>query len=128
MCDYSIEMYGSRPAREGERYQTTRFPSGTIGLTAPGHPETAVCLACDTALTVDGIHDDLRRAFGLRATEDAVFMRLDTGSYRDGVRFGNGAEVSLQRFAPGAGVTVRHLLENARPIDIEQLQSHYVGA
>jgi hypothetical protein len=25
MCDYSLEMYGSRPAREGEIYVTTRF-------------------------------------------------------------------------------------------------------
>ena len=25
MCDYSLEMYASRPAREGERYVTTRF-------------------------------------------------------------------------------------------------------
>jgi hypothetical protein len=23
MCDYSLEVYGSRPAREGERYVTS---------------------------------------------------------------------------------------------------------
>jgi hypothetical protein len=32
MCDYSFEMYASRPAREFELYVTTRFPTGSIGL------------------------------------------------------------------------------------------------
>jgi hypothetical protein len=127
MCDYSLEVYGSRPAREGERYVTTRFPSGTIGLAVPGHPGTAICLACDTQLVIDGIPDDLRRSHGLRAEEQAVFVRLDTGSYRDGVRFTNGAEVSLQRFQPGIGVTVRQLLENLKAIEIEQGASHYIS-
>lgn len=128
MCDYSLEMYGSRPAREGERYVTTRFPSGTIGLAAPDKPGTAVCLACDTPLAIDSIPDELRRAHGLKDREEAVFIRLDSGSYRDGVRFGNGAEVSLQRFLPGTGVMVRQLLENARLVGIEQREGVYSGA
>ena len=32
MCDFSLEVYGSRPAREGEKYVTSRFPSGAVGL------------------------------------------------------------------------------------------------
>ena len=48
MCDYSLEMYGSRPAREGEIYVTTRFPSGSIGFASAGDPRTAVCMQCDT--------------------------------------------------------------------------------
>jgi len=36
MCDYSLEMYASRPARASEKYVTTRFPSGSIGLASPG--------------------------------------------------------------------------------------------
>jgi hypothetical protein len=47
MCDYSLEMYGSRPAREGELYVITRFPSGSIGFISAGDPRTAVCLQCD---------------------------------------------------------------------------------
>ena len=35
MCDYSLEMYASRPARTSELYVTTRFPSGTIGWRCP---------------------------------------------------------------------------------------------
>jgi len=117
MCDYSLEVYGSVPAREGERYVTSRFPSGTIGLAAPGKPATAVCLNCDTSLEIDGIPESMRREFGLEAKEDAVFIRLDSGIYRDGVRFSSGAEISLQRFAPGVTIAVKQLLEKAMPVE-----------
>ena len=53
MCDYSLEMYGSRPAREGEIYVTTRFPSGSIGFASAGDPRTAVCMQCDTKVDAD---------------------------------------------------------------------------
>jgi hypothetical protein len=50
MCDYSLEAYRSRPARLGERYETHRFESYSIGFIAPGDPSTAVCMAYDTKL------------------------------------------------------------------------------
>jgi hypothetical protein len=128
MCDYSLEIYGSQPARSGERYVTARFPSGTIGLIVPERPGTAICLACDTQLQIDGIPADLRKAHDLAPREEAVFVRLDTGSYRDGLRFDNGAEVSLQRFPPGVGISVKLLLEAELPLEIEQRDSHYLGA
>ena len=114
MCDYSLEFYGSRPAREGERYETSRFPSGTIGLTASGAPQTPVCLACDTALYISDIPAKMQKDHGLRPRETAVFTRLDTGSYRDAVEFANGARVSLQSFPVGVGVEVKQLLENMK--------------
>ena len=61
MCDYSLEMYGSRPAREGERYVTTRFPSGSMGIASPGQPGTAVCMACDTRLTIEAAPEKRER-------------------------------------------------------------------
>jgi hypothetical protein len=118
MCDYSLEVYGSRPAREGERYVTSRFPSGTIGLASPEHLSTAVCLNCDTTLEIDSIPASLCKELGVGPHEDAVFIRLDAGTYRDGVRFNNGAEVSLQRFPPGVGVCVKQLLENIKPASV----------
>ena len=128
MCDYSLEFYGSQPAREGERYETARFPSGTIGLIAPERPGTAICLACDTRLRVDAMPAEFRKAHSLGTQEGAIFIRLDTGSYRDGLRFDNGAEVSLQSFPPGVGVMVSVLLEAQMPLDLEQRESHYLGA
>jgi hypothetical protein len=113
MCDYSLEAYRTRPAREGERYVTTRFGSGSIGLAAPGDATTAVCVACDTALRLEGIPAELQERYGLQAAEDAVFVHLDHGAWRDGVSFRNGVTVSLQLLAVGIGVTVTGLLETA---------------
>ena len=36
MCDFSLESYGRRLAREGETYKVARFPSGTMGLAPTG--------------------------------------------------------------------------------------------
>jgi hypothetical protein len=36
MCDYSLEHYRSRPAQLGEKYETHRFESRSIGFIAPG--------------------------------------------------------------------------------------------
>ena len=47
MCDYSLEMYQSRPAQQGEEYISNRFPSGSIGFVSPGDQSIAICMACD---------------------------------------------------------------------------------
>jgi hypothetical protein len=104
MCDYSLEMYASRPARESEKYVTTRFPSGSIGLASAGDCTTAVCVQYDTRLKLDGISPDLQSRLGIRPQEEVVFARLEHGAYRDGIKFANGKEVSLQLV--GAGVSV----------------------
>ena len=104
MCDYSLEMYGSRPAREGERYVMTRFPSGSMGLAAPGQPGTAVCMACDTKLAISDIPAELAARHGFAEREEATFVRLDSGVYRDGLRFANGIELSLQQIPVGVSM------------------------
>lgn len=110
MCDYSLEMYGSRPARESERYVTTRFPSGSIGLTSPGDCRTAVCVQYDTKLTLEGIPRDLQASLGVGPVAEVTFVRLDHGAYRDGIRFANGKCVSLQHLNTGVEVTVTGLV------------------
>ena len=106
MCDYSLEMYASRPAREGERYVTTRFPSGSVGLSSPGDCTTAVCVQYDTHLRLENISSDLQTRLGVKTEEDVVFARLEHGAYRDGIRFANGKEISLQLLGSGVGATL----------------------
>jgi hypothetical protein len=101
MCDYSLESYRSRPAQVGEKYETQRFPSFSIGFIAPGDPSTAVCMACDTKLRLEGIPEKVQRVQGVSANEDVTFTRLDSGPHHDAVRFANGAEVTLQELGPG---------------------------
>jgi hypothetical protein len=96
-------MYASRPARESEKYVTTRFPSGSIGLASPGDCTTAVCVQYDTRLKLEGISSDLQTRLGVKEEEAVTFARLEHGAYRDGVKFSNGKEISLQLL--GSGVT-----------------------
>ena len=65
MCDYSLEVYRSRPAQLGERYETHEFGSLSIGFIAPGDPSIAVCMACDTTLRLEGIPEWVQRATGV---------------------------------------------------------------
>lgn len=113
MCDFSLETYRSRPARVGERYDTQRFPSGSIGLISPGDANTAVCLACDARLRLENIPQDLQQRVGVSDTADVTFTRLETGPHHDAVRFDNGMEVTLQQL--GLGVRVS-LTEEAVPV------------
>lgn len=101
MCDYSLEMYQTRPARAGERYETHRFPTGSIGFIAPGAPDVAICLACDTELIVERVPTPVQLGCGIPERGTATFVRLDNGPHYDGLRFGNGAELPLQLIGPG---------------------------
>lgn len=101
MCDYSLEHYQSRPARQGEEYETTRFTSGSIGFIVPGDHSVAVCMACDTRLMLKSLPTLLRATLDVSGEEEVTFIRLEHGLYRDGVRFDNGRSASLQELGPG---------------------------
>jgi hypothetical protein len=111
MCDYSLEMYGSRPAREGEFYATTRFPSGSIGFTAANDPTIVVCLECETPLVLTDIPSDLQARFAVAKRAQATFAQNDRGAYRDGLRLASGRFVSLQELRPGIGAYIPSLAE-----------------
>lgn len=111
MCDYSLEAYRSRPAREGEKYVTTRFTSGSIGFTSPGDCSTAVCIQRDTQLRLEKLPEGLQQRYGVGPAEDATFVHLDRGPYHDGVRFKNGAEITLQDLRPGVTAIVTMSLQ-----------------
>jgi hypothetical protein len=110
MCDYSLEAYRSRPARQGEHYTTHRFPSGTIGFITPGDPVTAICMAYDTKLTLEEIPQTTQTALDVGAREAVIFSRLENSLFQDGVRFENGAKVSLQRLGRGVKARVEDAL------------------
>lgn len=100
MCDYSLEMYRSRPAVADERYETRRFASGSIGFTAPGDPETAICMACDTKIALSNISPETQERLKVKQTEVVTFVRIESGPHHDGVRFDDGTEVTLQQLGP----------------------------
>ncbi len=107
MCDYSLELYRSRPAVQEEQYTLHRFPSGTLGFVAGTDCETAVCMPTGARLGLQGISETAQRAFAVGPAEEVVMTRLEvTGhAHRDAVRFANGREVLLQSL--NAGVSAR---------------------
>jgi hypothetical protein len=107
MCDYSLELYRSRPAVQEEQYTLHRFPSGTMGFVAGTDCETAVCMPAGARLSLQGINETVQRAFSVGPAEQVTMIRLDvTGhAHRDAVRFANGREVLLQSL--NAGVSAK---------------------
>jgi hypothetical protein len=118
MCDYSLEMYASRPAREYEKYVTIRFPSGSIGLASPGDCTTAVYVQYDTPLKLEGISSELQRHFGVGPSESVVFERLQHGygRYSDGIKIANVKEISLQALGSGVAITLVQAEEKTKAI------------
>src|SRR5258705_9215286 len=54
MCDYSLHLEMSRPARVGEKLVSTRFASSaTHGFTAVGEPNVAICLLPGTEVVFE---------------------------------------------------------------------------
>jgi hypothetical protein len=108
MCDYSLELYRSRPAVQEEQYTLRRFPSGTMGFMAARDCETAVCIPADAHLRLEGIGEAVQQAYAVGAVEDAVMIRMDGTAFahRDAVRFANGREVLLQSLNAGIAATV----------------------
>ena len=111
MCDYSLELYRSKPAQIGEKYVLPRFRSGSLGFASPGDCSTAVCIPYDTQLRLEGIPEGLQDELGVGSDEEVTFARIDNGLYHDGVRFANGAETSLQRLNPGITAAITRSLE-----------------
>jgi hypothetical protein len=123
MCDYSLEMYGSRPAREGELYVTTRFQSGSSGFAAPGDPRIPVCVQCDTKVVLTDIPVAMQATHGIGAEVETTFAQPESGLYRDGLRLADGRFVSLQDLQPGVGAYIPTLLEREGAKRVKTVES-----
>src|SRR5262249_60608969 len=54
MCDYSLDLVASRPAKAGDELVTTKFETSmTRGFAAIGEPSVAVCLLPGTEIAFE---------------------------------------------------------------------------
>ena len=54
MCDYSLDLVASRPAKVGDELVTTKFQNSmTRGFAAIGEPNVAVCLLPGTEVAFE---------------------------------------------------------------------------
>lgn len=117
MCDYSLHLTASRPAKVGDRLVTTAFANSTTrGFAGVGDPNIAVCLLPGTEVA---FHSEVEynRAFGLQPSlriKDRVarFRQIDQDRpdvHHDAVEFPNGNIVLVHRLCQGQRVTVLQL-------------------
>jgi len=117
MCDYSLHLIASRPAKVADRLVSTDFvKSITRGFTEIGEPDVAVCLLPGTELAFD---NDVQfdRAFSMFgrariAHRVARFRQInmdDPHVHHDALEFPGGQIVLVTRLVPGQSATVLQL-------------------
>ena len=113
MCDYSLHLIASRPAKVADKLVSTDFvKSITRGFTEIGHPDVAVCLLPGTEVAFDDDvqYDRAFSMFGKARVEHRVarFRQVnmdDPHVHHDALEFPNGQIVMVTRLVPGQTAT-----------------------
>ena len=118
MCDYSLHLVASRPAKVGDRLVSTRFPNSiTRGFAAVGEPDIAVCLLPGTELAFENEveYDPALGSFLLNRKvrqKVARFRKVNNTqrqAHHDALEFPDGQIVLLTRLCEGQHATVLQL-------------------
>ena len=117
MCDYSLELVASRPAKVGDKLVSTSFPHTiTRGFVSVDDPNVAVCVLPGTELAFD---EDVacERHFAFRSRrlvghKMARFRQIDkerANVNHDALEFPDGEVVLLTQLCEGQHATVLQL-------------------
>jgi len=126
MCDYSLDLVASRPAKVGDILVTTKFQSSmTRGFAAIGEPNVAVCLLPGTEVAFEKevkyerffiLFPSMKYGFGKKV---AQFRQINMGKpmvHHDALEFPDGETVLLTRLCEGQHATVLQLPASPRPV------------
>ena len=117
MCDYSLHLVASRPAKVGEKLVSTRFPNTiTRGFASVGERNVAVCLLPGTELAFEK-EVQYETAFVFRSRRHlrhsvAKFRQVNkeqSNAYHDALEFPDGQIVLLTKLCEGQHATVLQL-------------------
>ena len=122
MCDYSLHLVASRPAKVGDRLIATDFAKSiTRGFAAVEEPDVAVCLLPGTELSFEHNvqYDRAFSLFGRARVEHNVarFRQINVENpsvHHDALEFPNGQIVLVTRLTIGQRATVLQLPAAAR--------------
>jgi len=137
MCDFSLQMVRSRPAKVGDKLVTRDFGTGTRGFSASDDPEMAVCILPGTELAFAG--DVACLPAGLLGWktktinhQTAIFRQVNKdkmAAHHDALEFPDGRSVLLTLLCEGQEATVLQL--PAQPKNEEEAREQervsYVG-
>jgi hypothetical protein len=125
MCDYSLDLVASRPAKVGDELVTTKFQNSmTRGFAAIGEPNVAVCLLPGTEVAFQK-EVKYERFFTLfpnvkLGKKVARFRQINTGKpsvHHDALEFPDGETVLLTRLCEDQHATVLQLPASPRPVN-----------
>ena len=133
MCDYSLNLVASRPARVGDKLVTTRFPhSITRGFASVDEPNVAICLLPGTELAFENkVRCETGIIFSWRLGHAvAKFQQVNRGRsnvHHDALEFPDGKIVLLTHLCQGQRATVLQLPARASgTVDETQRQGSLV--
>ena len=114
MCDYSLHLVASRPARVGDKLVSTRFPETTTrAFASVGEPNVAVCLLPGTELAFE---KQVQCETGILSWRQghtvAVFREINkrhSNVHHDALEFPDGEIVLLTHLCEGQHATVLQL-------------------
>ncbi len=117
MCDYSLQLVASRPAKVGETLVSTRFRNSiTRGFAPVGERNVAVCLRPGTELGFEKeVQCETTFVFGSRRQlghKVAQFRQVNmdqSNLHHDALEFPNGQIVLLTHLCEGQHATVLQL-------------------
>ena len=133
MCDYSLDLVASRPAKVGDKLVTTKFQNSmTRGFAAIGVPNVAVCLLPGTEIAFEKEVQYERffvlfpmMKFGKLGKKVAQFRQINIGKpcvHHDALEFPDGETVLLTRMCEGQYATVLQLPASGRPVNAAEGQ------
>jgi hypothetical protein len=122
MCDYSLHLVASRPAKVGDELVTR-------GFAAIGEPNVAVCLLPGTEVAFEK-EVKYERFFAFFANAKlgkkvARFRQINIGKpnvHHDALEFPDGETVLLTRLCEGQHTTVLQLPASPRPVNAAERQ------
>jgi hypothetical protein len=139
MCDYSLHLVASRPAKVGDKLVSTKFSNSiTRGFTAVGEPTVAVCLLPGTEVALEkevqfdsslGWYLDWKNENRI-AEKVARFRQVNTDQqnvHHDALEFPSGKTVLLARLYEGQQATVLQLPVVQRMVSEAEEQRHVSG-
>jgi len=123
MCDYSLHLVESRPAKVGDKLVTTKFNNTlTRGFAAVGEPHVAVCLLPGTEVAFER---EVERERVFKLFRNKKFIKEKVARFRqinleqphvhhDALEFPDGQIVLLTRLREGQHATVLQLPASPR--------------
>ena len=128
MCDYSLELVASRPAKVGDQLVSIGFhQTMTRGFASVDEPNVAVCLLPGTELAFE---DEVRCETGIVLSLNlgytvASFRQINkdqSNRHRDALELPDGKIVLLTHLCKGQRATVLQLPTSA-PVEVQVKQS-----